>query len=80
MRTTPCAICCGAYVVKPRDFGVVILKRKCGNTMKLILIAVVFGALGLATPYLPNMSMGYPLTFAALDSKGFFDNVDRFGL
>jgi hypothetical protein len=48
--------------------------------MKLILIAVVFGALGLATPYLPNMSMGYPLTFAALDSKGFFDNVDRFGL
>jgi hypothetical protein len=66
-------------VVKPRYFGVVIVKRKCGNTMKLILTSVVFGALGLATLYLPNMSMGHPLTVAALDSKGFFDNADRFG-
>jgi hypothetical protein len=47
--------------------------------MKLILTAVVFGALALATLYLPNMSMGHPLTVAALDSKGFFDNADRFG-
>jgi hypothetical protein len=56
--------------------------------MKLILTSVVFGALAcahwvmtlaLATLYLPNMSMGHPLTVAALDSKGFFGNADRFG-
>jgi hypothetical protein len=63
----------------PRDFGVVIVNRRCGNTMKLTLTAVVFGALALATLYLPNMSMDHPLRVAGLDSKGFFDNADRFG-